>query len=37
MKPTIDEVVPLSYLPDLSAMVMRQSQTRFLTATQVDT
>jgi hypothetical protein len=36
VKPTFDEMVPLAYLPDLSATVTRQYQTSFLTKTIVD-
>jgi hypothetical protein len=35
-KPTVDELVPLAYVPDLSAAITFQAQTRFLTQTIVD-
>ena len=37
IKPTVDEMVPLAYVPDLSATITIQSQTRFITQTIVDT
>jgi hypothetical protein len=36
VKPTIDEMVPLAYVPDLAATVSFQVQTKFLTQTYVD-
>jgi hypothetical protein len=36
-KPTVDEMVPLAYVPDLVVAVDRQIQTSFLTRTFVDT
>jgi hypothetical protein len=37
VKPTIDEMVPLAYVPDLSAAITFQRQTQFVTQTIVDT
>jgi len=35
-KPTFDEMVPLAYLPNLSATLSMQAQTKFMTQTIVD-